>query len=148
MQALATADLGTRVLANADELGLTDEELRSVAGVVGAWRRQYIGYAEEVARLGIEIDAELLRDPIDMAKVRALAAKRRDVIRTAEDAFLDAWTALDEAYDRDKRPRLLEVYMREFERLPHPILGTSGHEAPFGAREGESSARMLESTTG
>jgi hypothetical protein len=144
MQSIATADLGTRPLANADEIGLTAEELRSVAAVVGEWRRRYIAYAEEVVQLGIDIDAELLEDPGDVAKVRALAAKRRDVIGDAEGAFFDAWIALDNAYDHDKRARLPEVYAREFARLPHPILGTSGHEGPLGGREGESADRTLE----
>lgn len=131
---IARPELGTRALVRFRELGLTSTEFEALAVRACRWRDRYIEFAERVVELGNEIDGQLVKRSIDIERVKELARERREVIAKAEDEFIDAWVGMSDELTEEHYERLMTAYRREFERLPHPVLGTSAHEAPLGER--------------
>lgn len=130
MQYITQADLGVRVLMHRKEVGLSDEQVTQVLDYCGRWRQRYIELVEPAAELGREIDLALMNHPPVPSRIAALLDQRRSIMARAEEEFIEAWVGLDKILDRAQYSRLMEVYRREFQRLPHPVLGTGDHE-PF-----------------
>ncbi|MBV9312848.1 MAG: hypothetical protein JO100_03700 [Pseudonocardia sp.] len=130
MQYITQADLGVRLLMHRKEVELSDEQVTHVLDYCGRWRQRYIELVEPAAELGREIDLALMNHPPEPTRITALLDQRRSIMARAEEEFVEAWMGLDKILDRAQYSRLMEIYRREFQRLPHPVLGTGDHE-PF-----------------
>lgn len=139
--ALATPELGTRLMSYHREVGLSDQQLSQVTDIARGWRERYIQFAEPILRLGNEVDAVLLERHVDLPAVNKLADERRDLIEQAERAFFETWEELRNVVNDEQYERSIAIYRREFAHMPHPVLGTSAWEAPLGVRADE---RMAE----
>jgi hypothetical protein len=130
MQYITQADLGVRLLMHRKEVGLSDDQVTQVLDHCGRWRQRYIELVEPATELGREIDLALMNHPPELSRITALLDQRRSIMARAEDEFIEAWVGLDKILDRTQYSRLAEIYRREFQKLPHPVLGTGDHE-PF-----------------
>ncbi len=130
--ALATPELGTRLMCYHREVGLAPEQLEQVVDIARRWRERYIELVEPIVRLGHEVDAHLLERHVDLGAVNNLAAQRRELIATAEHEFFQAWESLRGVVDDEQYERSIAVYRREFAHVPHPVLGTTAWDSPLG----------------
>jgi hypothetical protein len=112
-----------RLLMHRKEVGLSDEQVTQVLDYCGRWRQRYIELVEPAAELGREIDLALMNHPPVPSRITVLLDQRRSIVARAEEEFIEAWVGLDKILDRAQYSRLMEVYRREFQRLPHPVLG-------------------------
>jgi hypothetical protein len=120
---IATPEFGTRYFAYRNQIGLSADDLDQIVEIVHEWRTSYIGYAERIADMGETIDRELLEHHVDVAKTKELCEQRSDEIRLMEAEFVDRWEALQNVLSAEQFDTLISHYKKEFERLPHPILG-------------------------
>jgi hypothetical protein len=120
---IATPEFGTRYFAYRDEIGLSSEDLDQIIEIVNSWRTNYIGFAERIADMGEAIDRELLEHHIDVAKTKDLCEQRSQEIRLMESEFVDRWEGLQNVLSSEQFDTLISLYKKEFQRLPHPILG-------------------------
>ena len=57
-----------------------------------------------------------------------MAARRRDIIAEMESEYVVLWARGNGLLSAEQFERLLRIYASEFERMPHPILGTDAGE--------------------
>jgi hypothetical protein len=129
---IASPDLATRTIVYQRDIGLSNEQLLDIIGVVQTWRRRYVELVEQIVALGDEADRCLNNFVIDSEAVKALAAERRELIAALEDEFVDAWAEYQAKLSEDQFDRLIELYEAEFRNLPHPILGAKNMHAAIG----------------
>jgi len=133
---MSRGELGTRILANSEEIGLSDSQIKAVIKLACAWRKTYIELVEPVVTFGRAVDVELNRHHPDLARVRQLAAERRRRMDEVENKFFDAWAEIFEVLSKEQYNTLVAVYVREFRNLPHPVMGVDADE-PFSVMEVE-----------
>ncbi len=122
--ALAKPELGTRAIVYGDEIGLSSGQLADLLSQAQAWRQRYVAAAEEIVKLGHEVDRELLKRFVDVPRVKELVYRRAELIRELEAEYADVWVALGRTLTDEQYEKLQAIYRREFERLPHPVLGS------------------------
>lgn len=128
VHSIATAELGTRLLAYHDEIGLAPAQIDRILELVKAWRKRYVKFAEEIVTVGRDIDRQLLEWPVDTDRVRSLAFQRLELIKALESEFISVWANLRLTLTNEQHKKLQSIYRREFVKLPHPILGTDTYD--------------------
>jgi hypothetical protein len=56
--------------------------------------------------------------------VKELVCRRAELIRELDAEYVDVWVRLGRVLTDEQYERLQAIYRREFERLPHPVLGS------------------------
>jgi hypothetical protein len=131
LETVATPEVGTRALCFHRELGLDSGQLLRILDIAREWREQYLEVAERVVQLGLEIDKELLRRPVERARVEDLISRRCELILNLEMAFVETWIALQQVVTDEQEAKLHTIYRREFTDIPHPVLGSSALQPPL-----------------
>lgn len=127
-QYITQADLGVRVLMYKSEIGLSDKQVSQILEHSGKWRRRYIELIEPAVELGRQIDVALMNKPPQAERITALLDQRRAAMARAEVEFVEAWAGLDKVLSNAQYGKLVSIYKREFQNLPHPVLGTGDQE--------------------
>jgi|SRR5579875_1588929 len=125
--ALATPQLGVRLLTHWRELGLTEDQLHRAIDLCRNWTDRCAQLEAEIVPLGVKIDRELC-GTVDRNLINELAAQRRVLVHQLEDEFFDAWGAVRAIMDDQQYNKLFDIYRAEFANLPHPIFGTTQFE--------------------
>jgi hypothetical protein len=127
-QYITQADLGVRLLMYKSDVGLSDEQVSQILEHCGKWRKRYIKLIELAIELGREIDIALMNHPPQIERINALLDQRRAMMARAEIEYVEAWVGLDKILSGGQYAKLLEIYKKEFQSLPHPVLGTGDQE--------------------
>jgi hypothetical protein len=126
---IATPELGSRALHYADDIGLSDNQLRQILALAAEWRTVYLTHIRQVIDLGRQIDRLLLERDIG-ASVDELIERRINVMSELDHEFIQRWHAISDVLTDENDRRLKQVYLQEIEGLPHTVLGST---APGGA---------------
>lgn len=128
MTSLAKCEFGVRPILHGPDLGLDGEQMDALRVLAKDWKSRYIVLAVEIVALGKEIDGELCRHSVNVSRVQALATRRREIIAQMESEYIELWARGNRVLGTQQFEGLLRIYVGEFERMPHPILGTDASE--------------------
>lgn len=116
--AVATPDLGTRVLAYWRDLGLTDDQKDEILALLREWREEYGGHLARITELADEVKALVEARPLRPGDCYSKIDEHCSAIKALERAYADAVARLTDLLGEDQRRAAEEIYLSEKSSFP------------------------------
>ncbi|MDD5019534.1 MAG: hypothetical protein PHH75_06810 [Candidatus Omnitrophica bacterium] len=98
------------LLANADEIGLTDDQVKTIEDLKLKVKKNLIMKDAEINTLGLDIAAALKEDEVDMKRVNALVDKKYDLKKQRTKDAIQGYIDLRGILTNEQREKLKETW--------------------------------------
>lgn len=121
--AVAYPEICGRLLAYADDVGLSDEQQAAIRNLVKAWRQRYGSSLSKISEVVGVLKEEMERRPPDLSSTFRVIDEHTRLLNSLEKAQAEAVAQVLEVLTSEQARKIREIYLTEKSIHPPRIAG-------------------------